>query len=75
MVGDLTYDADLLAAGMLPGVGEKKQMRQSVHKVNALSRAMPGLVILPAHDPGAAARLTAATARSWPPVPEGSRDG
>jgi len=64
MVGDLTYDADLLAAGTLPGVGDKKQMRRSVHKINALRRTMPGLVVLPAHDPGAAARLDAAVSPS-----------
>jgi N-acyl homoserine lactone hydrolase len=60
MVGDLTYDDALLTAGKLPGVGDRQQMRQSVHKVNALRRTMPGLVILPAHDPGAKARLDAA---------------
>jgi glyoxylase-like metal-dependent hydrolase (beta-lactamase superfamily II) len=59
MVADLTYDDELLAAGKLPGVGEKKQMRQSVRMVNALRRTLPGLVVLPAHDPGAAARLEA----------------
>jgi glyoxylase-like metal-dependent hydrolase (beta-lactamase superfamily II) len=60
MVGDLTYDDALLAAGKLPGVGDRKQMRQTVRRVNALRQALPGLVILPAHDPGAAARLEAA---------------
>jgi glyoxylase-like metal-dependent hydrolase (beta-lactamase superfamily II) len=64
MVGDLTYDADLLAAGKLPGVGDRKQMRESVEKVNALRRTMPTLTVLPAHDPGAAARLDAASAKS-----------
>ncbi|MEW9534211.1 N-acyl homoserine lactonase family protein [Microbispora sp. NPDC049125] len=57
LVGDLTYDADLLAAGQLPGVGNKKQMRDAVGKVNALRAAMPGLTVLAAHDPGAAGRL------------------
>jgi N-acyl homoserine lactone hydrolase len=60
MVGDLTYDADLLAGGKLPGVGDKRQMRDSVAKINALRDAMPDLAVLPAHDPGAAARLDAA---------------
>jgi glyoxylase-like metal-dependent hydrolase (beta-lactamase superfamily II) len=60
MVGDLTYDAGLLAAGKLPGVGDKTQMRQSVRMVNELGRTLAGLVVLPAHDPGAAARLDAA---------------
>lgn len=60
MVGDLTYDDQLLAAGALPGVGDKKLMRGAVRQVNALRAALPGLVVLPAHDPGAAVRLAAA---------------
>ncbi|HSJ61704.1 MAG TPA: N-acyl homoserine lactonase family protein [Jiangellaceae bacterium] len=59
LVGDLTYDADLLAAGMLPGVGRKKQMRAAVSQVNALRQAMPNLVVLAAHDPRAADLLAA----------------
>lgn len=60
LVGDLTYDADLLAAGELPGVGDRKQMRDAVGKVNALHAAMPDLAVLAAHDPGAAGRLAGA---------------
>jgi len=30
MVGDLTYDADLLVAGHVPGAGNKAAMKQSV---------------------------------------------
>lgn len=60
LVGDLTYDADLLAAGKLPGVGNKKQMRNSVGKVNALREVTPGLTVLAAHDPGAANMLASA---------------
>ena len=57
MVGDLTYDDDLLAAGKLPGVGTKRQMRIAADMVNRLRATLPGLVILPAHDPSAAQRL------------------
>jgi hypothetical protein len=57
MVGDLTYDADLLAVGKLPGAGDKTQMRDAVSKVNALRQVMPNLVVLAAHDPAAADRL------------------
>ena len=60
MVGDLTYADQLLVAGQLPGVGDKRQMRSSTGKVNRLRQALPGLVVLPAHDPDAASRLTAA---------------
>lgn len=60
MVGDLTYDDDLLQHGKLPGVGAKRLMRTSVDQVNQLRIALPGLVVLPAHDPGAAQRLAAA---------------
>lgn len=62
LVGDLTYDADLLAAGKLPGAGDRKQMRIAVSRVNALRATMPGLVVLAAHDPGAAGMLAAALA-------------
>jgi glyoxylase-like metal-dependent hydrolase (beta-lactamase superfamily II) len=58
MVGDLTYDVDLLTAGDLPGVGVKHQLRKATAMVNALLATHPGLVLLPAHGPGAARRLT-----------------
>jgi N-acyl homoserine lactone hydrolase len=60
MVGDLTYDDGLLAQGKLPGVGAKRQMRTATQMVNQLRTRLPGLVVLPAHDPGAGRRLTAA---------------
>nr|WP_092887195.1 N-acyl homoserine lactonase family protein [Actinopolymorpha cephalotaxi] len=62
MVGDLTYDDRLLNAGHLPGVGDKRQMRRAVRMVNELRTNLPGLVVLPVHDPGAAARLRDALA-------------
>jgi hypothetical protein len=57
MVGDLTYNANLLAAGHVPGVGDKKQMRLAVARVNALRYTYPSLTVLAAHDPAAADRL------------------
>jgi hypothetical protein len=60
MVGDLTYDADLLAQGKLPGVGNKPQMRTTTRLVNNLRAMQPGLVVLPAHDPAAGNRLAEA---------------
>lgn len=61
MVGDLTYDANLLAEGHVPGVGDKRSMHRAVEQVNALRRLHPDLVVLPAHDSGAADRL----AQAW----------
>ncbi|MGW5364826.1 N-acyl homoserine lactonase family protein [Actinopolymorpha pittospori] len=66
MVGDLTYDAHLLQAGRVPGVGSRRQLRATTARINALLRRHPDLVILPAHDPEAAARLAAATATFSP---------
>jgi N-acyl homoserine lactone hydrolase len=57
LVGDLTYDADLLAAGHVPGAGDKAQMRKAVASVNALRQRFPDLTVLAAHDPTAANRL------------------
>ena len=62
MVGDLTYDVHLLEEGRIPGVGHRRRSRAATALTNALRQRQPGLVILPAHDPGAAARLAAATA-------------
>jgi hypothetical protein len=61
LVGDLTYDAHLLEHGHLPGVGSRRQLHTMTAMTNALRRRHPDLVILPAHDPGAAGRLATAT--------------
>jgi N-acyl homoserine lactone hydrolase len=66
LVGDLTYDDRLLEAAALPGVGNKRQMREATRRVNELRRQLPGLVVLPAHDPSAASRLAAALATPPP---------
>ncbi|MDQ3763894.1 MAG: N-acyl homoserine lactonase family protein [Actinomycetota bacterium] len=60
LVGDLTYDADLLADGLVPGAGDKAQMRKAVARVNALRRRFPNLAVLAAHDPAAEHRLDTA---------------
>jgi N-acyl homoserine lactone hydrolase len=57
LVGDLTYGVELLMRGQLPGVGDRKQLGETTAKVLTLKQTMPGLVILPAHDPTAAQRL------------------
>jgi N-acyl homoserine lactone hydrolase len=69
MVGDLTYDDQLLAGGKLPGVGDKRQMRAATGMVNELRRTLPGLVVLPAHDPAAGTRLAAALNNQSPGSP------
>jgi N-acyl homoserine lactone hydrolase len=57
LVGDLTYAAHLLECEHMPGVGNRRLLRRSSDLMNQLRAATPGLVILPAHDPDAAAAL------------------
>lgn len=57
LVGDLTYGTELLERRRVPGVGDRSQLAATTDKVLALKQRMPGLVILPAHDPTAAQRL------------------
>jgi glyoxylase-like metal-dependent hydrolase (beta-lactamase superfamily II) len=57
LVGDLTYDAEFLQRGRLPGVGNRRRLAESTSKVLALAQQHPGLVVLPAHDPTSARRL------------------
>jgi glyoxylase-like metal-dependent hydrolase (beta-lactamase superfamily II) len=57
LAGDLTYGAEILQRGQLPGVGNQRRLAESSHKVLALAQQQPGLVVLPAHDPTAAQRL------------------
>jgi N-acyl homoserine lactone hydrolase len=66
MVGDLTYDDRLLTDGKLSGVGNKRAMRTATRMVNELRSRLPGLVVLPAHDPAAGDRLAAALAEETP---------
>jgi N-acyl homoserine lactone hydrolase len=62
MVGDLTYDVDLLDKGHVPGVGDRRMLLRSTALLNQLRAHTPGLVVLAAHDPGAATALAAAMA-------------
>ena len=62
MVGDLTYDAYLMQDGLVPGLGDRALVRRSSRAVNTLRGRYPDLMILPAHDPAAGARLSAS---SW----------
>jgi glyoxylase-like metal-dependent hydrolase (beta-lactamase superfamily II) len=67
MVGDVTYDSALLERGQVPGVGEKRKLAATTQMINELRAQNPGLVVLAAHDPGAASSLaTAVHARDQP---------
>jgi N-acyl homoserine lactone hydrolase len=57
LAGDLTYGAEILQRGQLPGVGNRRRLAESSHKALALAQQQPGLLVLPAHDPTAAQRL------------------
>jgi N-acyl homoserine lactone hydrolase len=57
LAGDLTYGAEILRRGQLPGVGRRQLLAESTRKVLALQQQQPGLVVLPTHDPTAAQRL------------------
>jgi N-acyl homoserine lactone hydrolase len=68
MVGDVTYDAHVLEAGHVPGVGSRRHLREATTMVNQMRQRYPGLAILPAHDPGAADRLAQATRQAAKPA-------
>jgi N-acyl homoserine lactone hydrolase len=57
LVGDLTYDEQLLERDQVGAVGDPEQLRASYAKVRALKEHTPDLVILPAHDPRASEKL------------------
>jgi len=59
-VGDLTYDAELLAADRVPGVGDRARLHETTERVNQLVARFPGMPILAAHDPAAARLLESA---------------
>ncbi len=64
MVGDLSYDVHVLEAGHVPGVGNRRHLRQATGMVSQMRQRHPDLAILPAHDPGAADRLSRATGQA-----------
>jgi len=63
LVGDLTYEADLLFNDRVPGTGDAKQLRASFAKIRKLKEQLPDLLILPSHDPQAASALQEAQGR------------
>jgi N-acyl homoserine lactone hydrolase len=59
-VGDVTYDAQLLAADRVPGVGNAAGLHETTRRINQLALRFPDMPILAAHDPAAARLLEAA---------------
>jgi N-acyl homoserine lactone hydrolase len=60
LAGDLTYDIHAFERGVTGGVGSGRQLHRTRDKVFALRANNPGMQILAAHDPAAAALLDAA---------------
>jgi glyoxylase-like metal-dependent hydrolase (beta-lactamase superfamily II) len=61
LVGDLTYEADLLDCDVVPGTGEKETLLASFANVRRLKQRLPGLAIIASHDFGAGAEISRAT--------------
>lgn len=61
MIGDLTYNDELLEQDRTPDTGEREVLLESFAKVKALRNNNPGLIILPAHDLHAAEKLATLT--------------
>jgi glyoxylase-like metal-dependent hydrolase (beta-lactamase superfamily II) len=59
-VGDLTYDAHHFDVGHIPGIGSSRLLRASTRRVQMLQERLHGLLVLAAHDPGAAPAMRAA---------------
>jgi N-acyl homoserine lactone hydrolase len=57
LVADLTYAANLFTRKHPPGVGKRSDLRRSTDMMTQLRDATPALIVLPTHDPGAAAAL------------------
>ena len=66
LVGDLTYDLERMQRGDVPGSGDQPEMHRSSELVAQLRDRMPDLVILAAHDPGAAGHLRASLDSATP---------
>ena len=62
-VGDLTYDAELLAADRVPGVGHRAGLHETTRRINQLATRFPDMPILAAHDPAATRLLESALSK------------
>ena len=70
LVGDLTYEADLLERDIVPGTGDREVLLASFAKVRRLKQRLPGLAIIASHDFAAGAELSRATGRALQPEEE-----
>jgi N-acyl homoserine lactone hydrolase len=61
LVGDLTYEAELIETDATPGTGDKAVLHASYENVRRLKERLPDLVIVPSHDFAAAESIERAT--------------
>lgn len=54
LIGDLSYEADLLMRDVVAGTGDAKGIRESYAKIRRLKEQLPDLVIVASHDTSAA---------------------
>jgi glyoxylase-like metal-dependent hydrolase (beta-lactamase superfamily II) len=66
LVGDVTYDPDLLWRGIVPDVGNRRTQLETARRIAGLRAATPALRVLAAHDPRALATLTTPQPHSPP---------
>ncbi len=58
LVGDVTYDPDLLWRGIVPDVGNRRTQLETARRIASLRAASPALLVVAAHDPAALTALT-----------------
>ena len=75
LVGDLTYQADLLMNDQVAGTGDRAKLLASYAKVRGLKDQLPSLVILPAHDFAAQELLSNDNAQHGAPADAAQRRG
>lgn len=61
LVGDLTYEVDLLEQDIVPGTGDRDTLLAAFAKVRRLKQRLTGLVVIASHDFAANAALSRAT--------------
>ncbi|WP_300405767.1 N-acyl homoserine lactonase family protein [Nocardioides sp.] len=72
LVGDVTYDPALLRAGRVPGTGARSLQEETSARINALRQRLPELVVVAAHDPGAASVVAGAVGEDGAHDPDGN---